>query len=172
MSRAFVKESDDERTAGELPERALPAHANYVTPRGLRQLQERVSELRAAHEQLRAAGEDAGAAGQKQREIERDRRYFLAQLERAEVVARVPDDGDEVHFGATVRIRDAHAGEQVFVIVGDDEADVSAGRISWASPLAKALMGLKVGDMAVWRRPAGDTEVEIVAVCYSAGDLP
>ncbi len=49
----------------------------------------------------------------------------------------------------------------------DDEADVTAGRISWASPLAKAMIGAKVGDTVKWRRPAGDAEVEITKISYS-----
>ncbi|HKU69785.1 MAG TPA: GreA/GreB family elongation factor, partial [Burkholderiales bacterium] len=73
---------------------------------------------------------------------------------------------DEVHFGATVRMVDEGGKEHRFTIVGDDEADVSAGRISWASPLAKAMIGAKVGDTVKWLRPAGDTEVEIVAISY------
>ena len=52
------------------------------------------------------------------------------------------------------------------MLVGDDEADVAAGRISWASPLAKAMIGAKVGDTVKWRRPAGDAEVEIVGITY------
>ena len=86
MSRAFVKESDDDLVAGELPERPLPAHANYVTPRGLELLQARVRELDERHEQHKREADEDSEARQKLREIERDLRYFRAQLERAVLV--------------------------------------------------------------------------------------
>lgn len=166
MSRAFTKESTDDLVAGELPERPVPTHANYVTPRGLEQLQARARELQEAHEQLAARTEDDSAAKQKLREIERDQRYINSQLERATVVDPAGQPRDEVHFGATVKMEGEDGKEHRFTIVGDDEADVAAGRISWASPLAKAMIGAKVGDTVVWRRPAGDTEVEIFEIRY------
>jgi transcription elongation GreA/GreB family factor len=152
MSRAFTKESTDDLVAGELPERPVPAHANYVTPQGRELLQARVRELQVRHEQLAAQVEDDPGAKHKLREIERDQRYFKAQL--------------EVHFGAAVRIVDENGKKHAFTIVGDDEADVAAGKISWASPLARAMMGAKVGDTVKWRRPAGETEVEIASISY------
>ena len=166
MSRAFVKESDDDNAAGELPERPVPPHANYVTPRGLELLQARVRELAEHHEQLKREQPDDSEAKQKLREIERDLRYFRAQLERASVVDAVDRSGEQVHFGAAVKIEDESGAVQTFTIVGDDEADVAQGKISWASPLAKAMIGAKVGDSVVWRRPAGETEVTIVEITY------
>ena len=165
MSRAFTKESTDDLVAGELPERPVPAHANYVTPQGREQLQARVRELQAQHEKLAQADENTEAK-QKMREVERDQRYFTAQLERAAVVDPAGQPRDEVHFGAAVRILDEDGKKQRFTIVGDDEADVAAGKISWAAPLARAMMGAKVGDTVKWRRPAGEAEVEIVAIDY------
>lgn len=172
MSRAFVKESDDDNSAGELPERPIAAYPNYVTPRGLEQLQARVRDLRTQHESLKVRSEEGdSAAKQKLREVERDQRYFAAQLDRAEVVDAARQPRDEVHFGAEVTIEDGSGRQQRFQIVGDDEGDVVAGKISWASPLAKALMGARRGDTVKWRRPAGETEVEVVAIRY-AGDAP
>lgn len=166
MSRAFTKESDDDLVAGELPERPVPAHANYVTPRGNEQLQARVKALQGRHETLAAQSGEDSAAKQKLREIERDQRYFNAQLERAMVVDPAGQPRDQVHFGAAVKIFDEDGKAHRFTIVGDDEADVAGGKISWASPLAKAMIGAKVGDTVIWRRPAGDTEVEIVEISY------
>jgi transcription elongation GreA/GreB family factor len=166
MSRAFTKESTDDLVAGELPERPVPAHANYVTPRGRDRLQARMKELQVQHEQLAAQAEDDAEAKQKLREVERDQRYFKAQIERATVVDPGGQPRDEVHFGASVRILDEDGKKHRFTIVGDDEADVAAGKISWASPLAAAMMGARVGDTVKWRRPAGETEVEIVAIDY------
>ena len=166
MSRAFTKESTDDLVAGELPERPVPTHPNYVTPRGLEQLQARARELQEIHEKLAVRTDEDSAAKQKLREVERDQRYFNSQLERAAVVDPAGQPRDEVHFGATVKMLDEDGKEHRFAIVGDDEADVAAGRISWASPLAKAMIGAKVGDTVVWRRPAGDADVEIVQVTY------
>jgi transcription elongation GreA/GreB family factor len=166
MSRAFVKESDDDLTAGELPERPVPAHANYVTPLGMEQLRARVRELAERHEQLKALSQDDSEAKRKLREIERDQRYFNAQLERAEVVDPAGHPAGEVRFGATVKVEEADGRIETFHIVGDDEADVAVGKISWCSPLARSLIGAKVGETVKWQRPAGDTEVEIVAVEY------
>lgn len=166
MSRAFAKESTDDLVAGELPERPLPAHPNYVTPQGLELLQARVRELQEQHERLAQQSADDSIAKQKLREIERDQRYFKAQLERAMVVDPAGQPRDEVHFGATVKMLDEVGKEHRFTLVGDDEADVGAGRISWASPLAKAMIGAKVGDTVKWLRPAGDAEIEIVEIAY------
>jgi transcription elongation GreA/GreB family factor len=166
MSRAFVKESDDDLSAGELPERPVPAHANYVTPLGMEQLRVRVRELAEQHEQLKAVAEEDSEAKRKLREVERDQRYFNAQLERAEVVDPAGHPPGEVRFGATVKVDEADGRIETFHIVGDDEADVTVGKISWGSPLAHSLIGAKVGEIVKWRRPAGDTEVKIVAVEY------
>jgi transcription elongation GreA/GreB family factor len=166
MSRAFVKESDDDLTAGELPERPVPQHANYVTPHGMEQLRMRVRDLSEQHEQLKAIAGDDSEAKRKLREVERDQRYFNAQLERAEVVDPAGHPPGEVRFGATVKVEEADGRVETFHIVGDDEADVAVGKISWGSPLARSLIGAKVGETVKWRRPAGDTEVEIVAIEY------
>ena len=119
------------------------------------------------HEQLKRESPDDSDAKQKLREIERDLRYFRAQLERAAVVDTANQPRDEVHFGAVVKIEDEEGKSHEFSIVGDDEADVAAGKISWASPLAHAMMGAKVGDTVVWVRPAGEAEVYIVEIRYS-----
>ena len=166
MSRAFVKESDDDLVAGELPERPVPAHANYVTPKGLELLQARVRELSERHEQLKRDSDENSEARQKLREVDRDLRYFRAQLDRATVVDTANQPREQAHFGAVVAIEDGEGGQQEFTIVGDDEADVSAGKISWASPLGRAMIGAKVGDTVVWRRPAGEIEVCIVDIRY------
>lgn len=168
MSRAFTKESTDDLVAGELPERPVPAHANYVTPQGYHQLQARVRALQEEHERLVVPSRDDSAAQQRLREIERDLRYFIAQLERATVVNPSNQPRDEVRFGAAVTIRDEDDRRHRFTIVGDDEADVAAGKISWASPLARAMIGARVGDTVSWRRPAGETEVEIAEIAYEA----
>lgn len=166
MSRAFVKESDDD-LGDELPQRPVPEHANYVTPRGLEQLRARMRELAEQHEQLKPLSADDSEAKRKLREIERDQRYFVAQLERAELVDPAQQPKDEVRFGATVSVEDETGRRETFSIVGDDEADVAAGLISWASPLSRSLLGARVGDTVKWRRPAGELDVEIISVVYN-----
>ncbi len=166
MGRAFTKESTDDLVSGDMPERPVPAHVNYVTPHGHEQLQARVKALQEQHEALAVQSVDDSAAKQKLREIERDQRYFNAQLERAMVVDPAGQPRDEAHFGAAVKILDEDGKSHRFTIVGDDEADVAGGKISWASPLAKAMIGAKVGDTVNWRRPAGDAQVEIVEISY------
>jgi transcription elongation factor GreB len=166
MSRAFVKESDDDLVAGELPERPVPPHANYVTPSGLELLQVRLKELQERHEDLKLRADEDSEAKQALREVERDLRYVNAQLERAVVVDMKQQPRDEVHFGALVKMVDEEGREHEFNLVGDDEADVAAGKISWASPLAHAMMGAHVGDTVTWRRPAGEAEVEILSIRY------
>ena len=164
MSRAFVKEADEDSAAAELPERPLSDHPNYVSPHGLELLQERLKALQASRDRLKAA--DEPMAKQKLAEVKRDIRYYQAQLERAQVVDPAGQPHDEVHFGATVTILDEDGKKHEFHLVGDDEADVASRRISWATPLAKALLGAKVGDTVKWQRPAGASEVEIVAIRY------
>jgi transcription elongation GreA/GreB family factor len=167
MSRAFVKESDEDHASDELPERPLSAHPNYVTPRGLELLKARLKELQQSRDRLKA--DDTSMAKQKLTEVKRDIRYYSAQIDRAIVVDSANQPRDEVRFGAAVTITDEEGKQQTFDIVGDDEADVAAGRISWASPLAKALMGARVGDLVKWQRPAGALELEVVGIQYAGG---
>jgi transcription elongation GreA/GreB family factor len=133
-------------------------------------LQARERKLAAAHESLKSVSEDDSTAKQKLREVERDLRYWRAQLERAELVQLAQHasaaETATVRFGATVVIEDDAGARKRFRIVGDDEADATAGDISWASPLARALIGARVGDTVTWRRPAGDSEISIVEIHY------
>ena len=164
MSRAFVKGDDSDLSGEEVPERPISPYPNYVTPLGLAQLRDRYEALIARHAQLKAAGEDFDKP--KLTEIERDLRYFSQRLDSAIPVDVSSEPQDEVHFGATVKAETADGEVHEFTIVGDDEADVATGKVSWQSPLAKALIGSRVGDTVRWRRPAGDTELEILEIRY------
>jgi transcription elongation GreA/GreB family factor len=135
-----------------------------VTPHGLAQLRRKYEGLVAHHAQLKAAGEDFDKP--KLTEIERDLRYFSQRLESAILVDVANEPKDEVHFGATVKAETDDGEVHEFTIVGEDEADVATGKVSWLSPLAKALIGAKEGDTVKWRRPAGDTELEIIDIQY------
>jgi transcription elongation GreA/GreB family factor len=73
---------------------------------------------------------------------------------------------DEVRFGASVKTEDESGAVHSIAIVGEDEADAAQGRVSWQSPLAKALMGAKVGDTVTWNRPAGSTTLNVLGIHY------
>jgi transcription elongation factor GreB len=105
----------------------------------------------------------------KLREI--DRR--LAHLARAMKAAKVVQPGahgsrDQVRFGATVELADEEDNRRMLTIVGDDEADASAGRIGWSAPLARALIGARVGDERTVRLPAGEKSYEVLEIHYPA----
>lgn len=161
MSRAFVRETDFDAAGAELPERPLSPHPNYVTVNGLKQLQERCGALRAREAQLDA---DDPLAQQELAQIKRDLRYYHERLERAITVDHAEQPRNEVHFGARVETEDETGKRRAFTIVGEDEADVASGSVSWVSPLARALLGAEVGDSVTWRRPAGDKTLTITAI--------
>ncbi len=162
MSRAFMKEADESSRVETLPDRPQSPHPNYVTPKGLQQLESQVADLTQRRRAL--AGQDTLDSRQELSIVERDLRYFEERVKRAILVE--PDDQpiDRVHFGARVRVRDETDAESWYMIVGEDEADASHGKISWVSPLAAALLNRSVGETVIWRRPAGDRELEILEV--------
>jgi transcription elongation GreA/GreB family factor len=164
MSRAFVKETDGDQI-DELPERPQSPHPNYVTPSGLAALQAQLHELQ---EQRRRLMEDPDELLNKEtlKLVERDLRYVQERVDRAILIDPASQPRDQVAFGATVKTIDENDQERDFVIVGEDEADAAAGKISWVSPLARTLMGASVGDTVTWKRPAGDLELEIVSIRY------
>ncbi|MDF9390956.1 MULTISPECIES: GreA/GreB family elongation factor [Methylococcus] len=162
MSRAFVKETDGEERADGAPERPISPHPNYVTPAGLAQLQARVAELSA--ERQRLLGDESVAAKQQLHRIERELRYYDERVISAIPVDPAGQACDRVHFGATVEVEDEAGHVQRYSIVGEDEADAAHGKISWVSPLARALLNAEVGDMVTWKRPAGDKELHILAI--------
>ncbi len=165
MSRGFVKEDDLEHAGTNLPERPLSAHPNYVTPNGLRQLQQQASALEQERLPLAQRKEDP-VAQQRLVMIDRDLRYLHARLESAILVDPATQAADTVLFGATVDVEDENGNRHSFMIVGEDEADIATHRVSWVSPLAKALIGQKVGDSVTWHRPVGDLELDIMAIRY------
>lgn len=152
MNRAFVKESDQDSEA--LPERAISAHPNLVTGRGLAQLESRVRELEAGRSAARAASDRATLA-----RIARDLRYFQSRRESARLVTP-PAAATQVRFGVRVRLQLQDGNEREFQLVGEDEADPKAGLISYVSPLAAAMMGKEVGAQL----PFGEQTAEIVAL--------
>jgi transcription elongation factor GreB len=165
MSRAFVSETDTEAAADTLPELPISPHPNYVTRHGLRLLEERVAAARAEQRRLEAAPEDP-AKELRLAHLGREIRYLEARVERAIPVDPAQQPIDEVAFGAVVDVLGPAEERQRFAIVGEDEADAEHGKVSWVSPLARALIGAGVGDTVLWRRPAGAIELEIEAIRY------
>jgi len=165
MSRAFVKEADDNLPSDELPERPQSPHPNYVTPHGLARLHAKVHALQEERDQL--AAQDDPMARTRLLEVKRDLRYFQGRVERAIMVDAAGQPKDEVRFGAEVDIEDGQGERSTYRIVGEDEADAPAGRISWASPLGKALIGLRVGDSFSWSRAGSAQDVEVVDIRYA-----
>lgn len=163
MSRAFVKE--DSEAAPLVPRRVpLPEGTrNYVTPRGLGLLR---TELEALIAELAAQDRDEkGSPGHVMA-----LRTRIAELEErlASAVPVDPTQGalDIVRFGARVSLRASDASERSFRIVGVDEANADEGRIAFISPLARALLGKRVGDFATLKTPRGEEEVAVLAIDY------
>jgi len=165
MSRGFVKEDDLEHAGTDLPERPVSQHPNYVTPTGLQQLEDEACALDKARVALVGQKENQ-TAKQKLAVIDRDLRYLSARLEQAILVEPAKQDKSTVLFGATVDVEDEEGDTLQFHIVGEDEADIAQQKVSYVSPIAKALIGRKIGDSVRWKRPAGTVELDIIEINY------
>jgi transcription elongation GreA/GreB family factor len=155
MSRAFVKEADGDDFADDVPERPVSSNPNYVTARGLRLIDEEIARLQ--------KGVADAQASDKRSEVgrhSRDLRYWVARRTTAQVIAAAQEAVDVVSFGSLVTFERGDGTRVVLRIVGEDESDPTAGRVSWCAPVAKALAGNGVGDLI--EIPNG--EVEIVAL--------
>ena len=165
MSRAFVKENDLEHAGIDIPERPLSDEPNYVTPRGLSLLNQTLDDLEKEREALITKKDDP-IVRQKIAVIERDMRYFAARIESA--ILTNPQDEDPTHvlFGAKVTVEDEDGKLSTYEIVGEDEADIHQGKVSYLSPLAEALIGAKLNDEVTWEKPMGDTYLTIQKIEY------
>lgn len=105
------------------------------------------------------------------REIDRRIHYLGRRLDTVQVVDPLAQgDSERIYFGATVTYSDEDGAEQTVTIVGIDEADPARGRVSWISPIAKALLKRAAGDTVMLRTPSGEQEIEILDVRYTAPD--
>jgi transcription elongation factor GreB len=166
MSQAFVKEPDEGAPEEGLPERQISDHPNYVTPAGLRQLEQKVGELEERRLELLAAENDDSLAQGQLDYVDRDLRYFTRRFETAILVDPRRQPRRMVRFGAAVTVIEPGGARRTFTIVGEDEADLQVGKISYVSPLAEALLEARVGATVLWRRPAGNRELTIAAIDY------
>jgi len=183
MSKAFTKESDD---AGdeELQLPALPPGGkNYITPPGYQRLRDELLQLIdvdrpqvvevvhwAASNGDRSENGDYLYGKKRLREIDRRIRFLTRRLEIAVVTEPSLHHGnDQVFFGATVRYVDDLDEERTVTIVGIDEADSSAGQVSWVSPIARTLLKARVGDVLRLPMPERVAEIEVLDVQYPSG---
>ena len=185
MSKAFVKETDDEPEL--LPDEASAVPAglkNYMTPHGHRRMQEELRRL-LREERPKTVEIVAWAAGngdrsengdyiygkKRLREIDRRARFLTKRLESAEVV----DPGrqtrrDQVFFGASVTYANRDGAEKTVTIVGIDEADLECGKVSWISPIARALLKAHEGDAVELHTPTGVEQIEVILIRYEGGE--
>lgn len=182
MSKAFVKETDDDLDDDLEPEaiRLPKGTKNYLTTQGYQQLRDELAQLMneerpsvvqvvswAASNGDRSENGDYIYGKKRLREIDRRMRFLTKRLEIAEVVdpARQPNR-DRVFFGATVVYVDKEGSEFRITIVGVDEAEPLQGKISWISPVARALLKAQEGDVVTLRTPAGKDELEVIKIIY------
>lgn len=142
MSRAFTSNDDSLSGLNDIGERPVSTHRNLVTAQGLAHIDAQLAELHELFARAEAVGDREKIAL-----VSRDLRYWTARRETAEL--SVPEPGsDTVRFGMTVTIEDEDGTSRAWTIVGEDESDAAHGKISHASPMAQALFGKKVGDVA------------------------
>ena len=165
MSRAFVKENDLEHAGIDIPERPLSDKPNYVTPNGLKLLKSQIDAFEVEREHLKNKKDDP-ITKQKIAVIERDMRYYAARIESAILAAPETEDHSIVLFGANVTVEDEEGKLSTYKIVGEDEADIHQGKVSYLSPLAEALIGATLNDEVTWEKPMGDTYLTIQKIEY------
>ena len=151
MSRAFVNE---DKAVEDLPDRPISTHPNYVTSKGLALIDSALENFRRQHAEAQASGDRAALA-----KAGREFRYWSSRRASAQLVEARPNI-NKAQFGSTVTIVRDDGREETFHIVGEDEADPSQGSISHVSPLAKSLLGRKVGEVV----RAGRDDAEIAAI--------
>lgn len=166
MSRGFVREGDQEEVPM-VPQRAYlpPGVPNFVTREGMDQLLKEKEELISERENLDMANENEKRIAQNF--INAKLQLLNERIADARVVEITGQPPDEITFGATVTLKSEVAGNvQIFKIVGVDEADIAGGKISFISPLAKALINKKHGDRVTLKRNKEDIVFEILDITY------
>ncbi len=158
MSVAFTKEEDSESAAAALPDRPISPHPNLVTHDGLAQLEAALAAAKAAYASAQTQGGISSDRTAMARAT-RDLRYFSARRASAQLI-EAPPKPERVTFGVTVTLERDDGQAQTYRIVGEDEADPAHGSVSYISPLAKAVLGKEVGDLAV----VGGRELEVTSI--------
>ncbi len=185
MNKAFTREADGDAQDDDAALPVMPAGTrNYITPQGYARLRAELLQL-IDEERPRVVEVVHWAAGngdrsengdyiygkKRLREIDRRIRFLTGRLELAEVSdPALHHGGDQVFFGATVRYAEESGQERTITILGIDEADSARGQVSWISPIARALLKAREGDVVKLVTPAGQQEVEVLRVTYPAPD--
>ena len=152
----------------------------YITPEGLAHIRAEYDELFgterpkivevvswAASLGDRSENADYLYGKKRLREIDRRLAYLAKIMKQAKVVDPSKQQArDQIRFGATVEVADEDDNRRTLTIVGDDETDASSGRIGWSAPLARALIGARVGDERIVRLPAGEKSYEVMTISY------
>lgn len=181
MNKAFTKEEDgDEETLDDTPR--LPQDVkNYITPGGYQRLKDEFDQLWkverpelvrivswAASNGDRSENGDYIYGKRRLREIDRRLRFLSRRMDAAEIIDPLQrGECDQVFFGATVTVCDAQGREQAYSIVGMDETEPARGRISWISPLARALLKARAGDEVSLQTPGGLETLEVIEIRYA-----
>lgn len=190
MSKAFTKEPDaNADESDDLVDAAVddsrgavpPGSKNYMTPAGAERLRNELKRLLhverpevvktvswAASNGDRSENGDYIYGKRRLREIDRRIRFLTKRLDAAEVIDPASQVSRNVLFGATVTVEDEDGAKRRYVIVGIDESQPSKGWVSWISPVARALLGAKCGDVVTLHTPKGDEELEVKLVEYRA----
>ena len=158
MAVAFTREEDYEAQAANLPDRPISPHPNLVTASGLTAIELALADARAAYAAAQAEG-GISADRTAMARATRDLRYWSARRASAQLTEPQPIAG-VVHFGHTVEMEREGSRRQTYRIVGEDEADPAQGRVSYVSPLARALLSKAVGDVV----QVNGAEVEILGI--------
>jgi transcription elongation factor GreB len=180
LSKAFTREQDGAEAEELAPEAQQPQGLkNYITPAGYARMQAELKQLLdverpetvsvvhwAALNGDRSENGDYIYGKKRLREIDKRIRFLIKRLEIAEVVDSSGQEQDRVFFGATVSVRDEAGRVSRVSIVGMDEVDPTRGRVSWVSPIAKALLKARAGETVTLRTPSGDEELEVLEVEY------
>jgi transcription elongation factor GreB len=175
MSRAFVDEDAGSDETGGMHEIPLPLPSgarNYMTHEGARDMAEELRRL-VEEERPRAVGALASAESadkadsiRKLSRIDRRITYLTRMKDKLEVV-ELPAGAERMVFGLVARIRDKDGAEAEYRIVGVDESDPEQGLVSWASPIAKSLIGKRAGETAVARLPLGEKQMLILEIGFA-----
>lgn len=181
MSKAFTKENESEGDDGpESPESQVPKGSrNYITPSGADRMKAELKHLLltarpevvktvqwAASNGDRSENGDYIYGKRRLREIDRRIRFLTKRLETLEIVDPARQTAERVLFGASVEVEDEDGSKRTLQIVGIDETDPANGRVSWISPIARALMNARVGDVVTLRTPQGERELEVLRIQY------
>ena len=152
---------------------------NLITPQGYKALEDEFSKLKfedrpktvevvswAASNGDRSENADYKYGKKKLREIDKRLNFLGKRMELAKVIDPEKQNKDYIDFGATVKVLDDEDNTKIYIIVGGDESEPDKGKISWVSPIAKALLKAKVGDYVSFKAPSGEKGLEIVSFKY------